>query len=424
MSARFQLGRSKRRATRLKKAVLASFYCAAPEVDARFGEFDLADWQRILYWLDISGLALYMLDRLGELGLERCLPESIRLRFRQDLEDNRVRTKALLAEAGAISHAMSRCGIAFALLKGITLMPDSVPDCACRWQIDLDFLVAAGDATAARHVLMTFGYTLHAVCGNSMEFTAGQSSAPDIRKIYRVHSQRSLELHMLSTTPGRSGQRNDLLSRVQAREFSGVPIPTLSPADMLVQQSVHLFKHLCGEHTRVSWALEFWRHVQARRGDATFWAEVESVIALEPQTEIALGAALLLASLTFGAIEENAWAHAAIDKLPPNIRLWLETFGMRVLLTDSPGNKLYLILRQELRSETPSRPAIRKLVFPTHLPPPITRGERGEPLLQRLARYRTEIGFLLARLQFHIVEGLRYAFELSRWQRRLTEMSR
>lgn len=424
MNILLQFGKSKGRATRLKTAVLASFYCTAPEVEARLSDFEESDWKRILYWLDISGLALYLLDRLTELGLERCLPESIRIRFQQDLNDNRVRTKTLFAEAGAISHAMSRCGITFALLKGITLTPESVSHSALRWQIDLDFLVAAGDATAARHVLMTFGYELHAVCGNSMEFTAGQSSPPDIRKIYRIHSQRSLELHMLATTATRGGLRNDRLSRTRRRVFDGVVIPTLSPADILVQQGAHLFKHLCGEHTRASWVLEFWRHVQARHGDVSFWADVESVVALEPQAEIALGAALLLASLTFGSIQKDSSVRAAIDRLPQNIRLWIETFGMRVLLADSPGNKLYLILRQELRSEAPNRPAIRKLVFPTHLPPSITRGEPGERLPQRLVRYRTETWFVFSRLQFHVIEGLRYAIELSRWQRRVTEMSR
>src|SRR5579863_3205595 len=97
---------------------------------------------------------------------------------------------------------------------------------------------------------------------------------------------------------------------------------------------------------------------------------------------------------------------------------------MRVLLTDSPGNKLYLILRQELRTETPNRPAIRKLVFPTHLPPSITHGRPGECLRDRLTRYRTEASFLLLRMRFHVVEGLRYAVELSRWQRRVAEISR
>src|SRR5580692_12038566 len=223
------------RATQLKKAVLACFYSTSAEAEARFAGFELRDWQRILYWLDISGLALYLLDRLTTLGLERCVPAPILSRFRDDLAENRARTDALFQEAVAISAELMRLGISFALLKGITLTPDSVPDSALRWQIDLDFLVAARDATTARHVLQTtFGYRMHAVCGNTMEFTAGESGAPDIRKIYRIHSQRSLELHILSTTPGKDGRRTDRLARTQLREFDGAIIPALSPADILV----------------------------------------------------------------------------------------------------------------------------------------------------------------------------------------------
>ncbi len=146
----------------------------------------------------------------------RVHPESLPARISRRIASG---PRRFFEEAAAISRAMSRQRISFALLKGITLTPESVPDCALRWQIDLDFLVAARDATAARHVLMGFGYGLHAVCGNTMEFTAGESSAPDIRKIYRVHSQRSLELHMLSTTPGRNGARTDRLARTQLREL-------------------------------------------------------------------------------------------------------------------------------------------------------------------------------------------------------------
>jgi putative nucleotidyltransferase-like protein len=411
------------RATRLKEAVLASFRSTSAEVEARFVVFGANDWQKILYWLDISGLALYLLDRLTELGLERCLPEPILRRLQQNLAENRERTAALFQEAAAISSAMRHQRIAFALLKGITLTPDSVPDCSLRWQIDLDFLVAASDATAARHVLLTFGYGLHAVCGNTMEFTAGESGAPDIRKIYRVHSQRSLELHILSTTRGKDGRRGDRLARTELRKFNGSVIPTLSPADILVQQSLHLFKHLCGEHTRASWVHEFWRNVQARREDAGFWYEVERIAAIEPQGEIALAAAVLLSTLTFGGTVPHRLARWTADRLPRKVRLWIETFGMRVLLADSPGNKLYLILRQELREGTTNRPTIRRLVFPAHLPPPITRGIDGERLMSRLTRYRTEAWYLFSRMHFHVIEGFRYAIEFSRWQRRVTETS-
>ncbi|HEY6490655.1 MAG: nucleotidyltransferase family protein [Terracidiphilus sp.] len=412
------------RARRLKDAVLACFDAPAQEAEERFAEFGLRDWQRILYWIDISGMALYLLDRLKELGIERCLPEEMRARFEQNLVENRERTEALFQEAAALSDALRRQEISFALLKGITLTPESVRDPALRWQIDLDYLVAARDATAARHVVMDFGYTLHAVCGNTMEFWAGESSAPDMRNIYRVRSQRSLELHMLSTTAGRDGKRQDRLARIAARDFGGAKIPTLSPADILVQQALHLFKHLCGEHTRASWVLELRRHVEARSNDGSFWESVEQIARHEPQGEVALGAALLLSKLMFPLAAVPAFGATAISKLPSKVRMWVESFGARVLLADSSGNKLYLILRKELRGGREQRKAIRKLVFPAHLPPPITRGVEGEGLGARLARYKTEAYYVLMRLWFHIIEGLKYAIELSRWQRRMTEISR
>lgn len=416
--------RAASRARRLKDAVLACFDATAQEAEGRLAEFGLRDWQRILYWIDISGMALYLLDRLKELGMESCLPEEIRARFAQNLVENRERTEALFQEAAALSDALRRREISFALLKGITLTPESVSDPALRWQIDLDYLVAACDATAARHVLMEFGYALHAVCGNTMEFRAGESSAPDMRKIYRVDSLRSLELHMLSTTAGRDGRRHDRLARSEARDFRGAKIPTLAPADILVQQALHLFKHLCGEHTRASWVLEFRRHVEARSNDAAFWESVERIAVQEPQGEIALGAALLLSKLMFPLAVVPGFAATAISNLPSKVRLWVESFGARVLLADSPGNKLYLILRKELRGGREQRKAIRKLVFPAHLPPPVTHGVEGERLRARLARYKTEAYYVLMRLWFHIVEGLKYAIELSRWQRRVTEISR
>jgi hypothetical protein len=263
-----------------------------------------------------------------------------------------------------------------------------------------------------------------------MEFMAGEPSAPDIRNIYRRRSERSLELHMVaasgsaSESASRKDGRRDRLSRAQLRKIDGALMSSLAPADLMVQQCLHLFKHICGEHTRVSWALELWRHFEARCEDVSFWREVESIAATESQGELAVGAAALLVKMMFRDSGQNVFTRAAIERLPHRVRLWIETFGQRVLFADSPANKLYLILRRELRNEAAGRATVRRLIFPTHLPPPITQSQPGERLQLRLRRYRMEIGFFSMRLQFHVVEGVRYAIELSRWQRRLSETFR
>jgi hypothetical protein len=56
------------------------------------------------------------------------------------------------------------------------------------------------------------------------------------------------------------------------------------------------------------------------------------------------------------------------------------------------------------------------------LPPPIIRAFPDEDLTIRLGRYRMQLDFVLGRLRFHLVEGLRFAWESRKWQRRLKEV--
>jgi hypothetical protein len=417
--------RTLRRTQCLREAVIATFCKPAAEVAEGLAEFSLSDWQRVLFWLDASGLALYLLDRLRSLGLQHCLPQPILKRLRQNLDDNQERTAALFNEAVAVSSALRQKHISCALLKGITLSPESVPDSTLRCQLDLDILVAENHAMAAQQAVTDLGYRLHAVSGNTLEFKAGVSADPDIGNLYKLRPQRSLELHVLPRpTKGSGHARQDRLTRALPRCIQGTMLPALSPADLFLQQALHLFKHLCSEHTRASWVLEFWRHVQARRNDIAFWREVESLAADEAQGNVAIGAATLLASNIFGGFAPEELPRWTADRLSPAVRLWIETYGLRVLLADFPGSKLYLLLRSHLRADSgAARASLRRLVFPTRLPPRITQGEAGERLTSRLKRAQIEVRFLLFRLRFHVIEGVRYAIESSRWQRRLAGMT-
>src|SRR6478735_8653597 len=65
------------RSHRLKETVLAAFWEPAPSIRARLSEFSARDWERATFWLAVSGLALYFLDRLTTLGLEDSLPPTV-----------------------------------------------------------------------------------------------------------------------------------------------------------------------------------------------------------------------------------------------------------------------------------------------------------------------------------------------------------
>jgi len=240
-----------------------SFYGSATQAASQFHSHSQVDWQAILVWLDISGMALYFLDRLKELENEDSVPVAIRECLQLNLQRNRQRTAALLSQAENVAKHFEQAGIPFALLKGITLTPDSVREPALRWQTDLDFLIAESSATAAMDVLRILDYSLHARSGNTFELRSGPLGKPDLKSLYRADTQKSLEIHCLRRQEGLP----DRLTRARARQFEGIWIAALSAADIMVQQALHLMKHLCGEHTRLSWVLEFWRHVRLRESD-------------------------------------------------------------------------------------------------------------------------------------------------------------
>lgn len=404
------------RSLRLKDAVLASFYEPAPSVRARLGEFNSHDWNRAKYWLDVSGLALYFLDRLTALNLESCIPCALLTQLRTNLVENRERTESLLQEAVLLTEKLRERHIQCALLKGVTLPPESISDFALRNQMDIDLLIGDADANATKDCLGELGYSLDAISGSTWEFKTGPSATSSLKNLYQVRPERAIEVH----TMRRSDSASDRLSRARRISIRGHELPGLSSPDSFVLQSQHLFKHMCGEHTRASWVLEYWRHICARQADLCFWREVESIAASEPGAGLAIGAAVLLTSLLFGPCAPPALARWSSDQLPPSICLWIQLYGRRVLVANRPGSKLYLLLRKELDPHSPIEAhSRRRLLFPFHMPQRITRATENESIGARLVRYRMQALFVVRRLRFHVSEDLRLAIESFRWQRRI-----
>src|SRR5271170_1297543 len=158
----------------MRHAVLLSFCDSLPNECSRLWSLSRREWQKMLRWLDTSGLALYFLDRVRELALCDMLPPDVLSRLRQNLSDNTVRTYGMMAEQSSIQREFQNAGISYAVLKGFTLWPSSLPRPELRSQLDLDFLVAENSAPAARQVLEARGYRLHAISGRSWEFKANE----------------------------------------------------------------------------------------------------------------------------------------------------------------------------------------------------------------------------------------------------------
>jgi hypothetical protein len=223
-----------------------------------------------------------------------------------------------------------------------------------------------------------------------------------------------VELHIEPGTVSSSSQ----LEQLEIRDLYGMRMPVLSPVDLMLGQGLHAFKHICSEFSRAAHLLEFRRHVLARREDNAFWGELELAARENPRASLGLGVVTLLITRVMGDFAPEALTRWTVDSLPPPVRLWVETYGHRIVFASHPGSKLYLLLQQELEAAgTPGKRSVRNSLLPHRLPPPVIRALPNETLSVRIRRYYMQFKLILARFRFHTIEGLRFKLESRRWCR-------
>jgi putative nucleotidyltransferase-like protein len=398
----------------LRLAILLTFCEPLPEhCSLLLRAVDANEWRSLLHWLDISGLALYFLDRMTELRLSNLLPPTVLSRLKENLNDNTERTRDLLDESIMIQREFQRDALTYAVLKGFSLYPSSVPRPELRHQFDMDFLVAKKSAPAAKNILERIGYGLHAVSGRSWEFKRNAPPGTPMKDFYKASPGRSVELHVEADAPDRTSS----LDRIEKRNIGGIDMPVLSPVDLFLGQGLHVYKHVCSEFSRTSHLLEFRRHVMLHRNDKAFWNKLRSSAEENPHASQRLGLVVLLTTHVMGNFAPEAFTSWTVARLPESARLWVKLYGHRVVLGSFPGNKLYLLLQRELNSPgAPSR-SLRQALLPHRLPPAVTPPSASDTLSLRLRRHRKQIHFVFSRLRFHVLQGLLFAWESYRWWR-------
>ena len=406
--------RSHSRELQLREAVLLVFCDQQPEACSRLQRLSGKEWQRLLRWLDTSGLALYFFDRVMELRQGEMLPSDVFARLQQNLADNTARTAGMIAELSAIHREFQRAALRYAVLKGFSLCPCSVPRPELRSQLDLDFLVAEESALEARRILEARDFRLRAISGSSWEFKKNEMPGTSLKDLYKDAPRRCVELHIESSANKGSVS---LMARAEMRRFRDIDMPVLSSLDLFLGQGMHAFKHICSEFSRTAHLLEFRRHVIARHDDEAFWSELRRRSGNSPRAAIQLGVITLLITHVMGGFAPASFTSWTVDRLPARVRFWVQLYAQRIVFASFPGSKLYLLLQKELAiSDVPARRSPRRALLPLNLPPLIVHAKANETLWMRLRRYQTQAWFILFRLRFHIVEGFRYLRESLRWQ--------
>jgi hypothetical protein len=411
---------------RVVEAVVAVFRDSAERSRERLSAISQRNWARSYYWLYASGLTLYFINQLEILGIEDAIPVETLERLQQNFADNRMRSAAMFAEFASINQAFHAAGVDYANLKGFALSPESCPHPALRHQLDFDFLVDGSHLELCREILAESGYILTAATKTTWEFKAGTSELGSVKNFYKSTPPRSVELHFASsstTTP--SPSRDERLDRLALRSWDGLTFPALSPSEQFVGQTLHLFGHLCSACTRPAWILEYKNHVSFYYNDQNFWEAVVERSRAHRRAPIAIGLASLLSSRLFSGKTPSQLDEWTLDCLPAPVRLWAERYGPRTVLADFPGTKLYLLLQQELERSDEARPSQaqrRRRLLPLNRPPRMVYAAPDDNLWQWLRKEIYQARFVLFRLRFHVVEGIRYLIESARWKRQLNTL--
>lgn len=401
---------------RVRQVVLCSLSHPIDRDIDLLSQISRREWKRLLTWLDVSGLALYFFDRMLEMGRLGVLPPFAVERLERNLGENTERTRGMIAESIAIQHGFQSDGLRYAVLKGISLCPVAVSRPELRHQFDLDYLIARADAGKARRELEKLGYRAHALGERCWEFKKGETPYVSVKDLYKDLAYRGVELHLDASTPVGSSQ----LENLAGRALGDVTMPLLAPVDLFIAHAMDVFKDVCSSFTRASHLLEFHRHILARSDDDLFWSELRHRVAGDRKTRVGIAVVSCVAETVVGKFAPEALTMWTANELSPAVRLWIEHYGHDCILAEPPGTKLYLLLQKELELEgVLPRQKLSTSLLPTRLPRAAVRGSRGEGLSTRFARYTTQVRFVLSRFRFHCVEGLRFAVESYRWNRRL-----
>lgn len=389
------------------------------EVRGKLARLRLKEWESSYHWLDANGLALYFRNAIRANHLELYVPCELMTRLDRNHSDNQVRLEHQLAECRIINQRFQLAGIQYANVKGLTLVPDYCPSLLLRYQVDLDFMVRRRDGHSCRMILEDLGYRLTVEEADTLEFKPPEDRLPSITDLYKPRRQQGVEVHFGSPT-GKVDLGEDCLARTYSDGGPGFGFPRLSEPDMFFSLVFHVYRHLLSEWIRLSWFYELGFCLQRRASDADFWCAVLARVDSDQDTARALALVLAFSKHAFSSTPLPEGVTEICSKyLSRSPQLWVDNYGPEMLLSDFPGNKLYLLLMREISAEQKNWRAIsRKRLVPFHSPARVLYGNSWAEQIRHIPG-NTRYG--LSRARFHAREGFRYLNEQWRWKRRLAQ---
>jgi hypothetical protein len=384
--------------------------------------------EKLLQWLDDSGLAFYFLQKVNNAGARDQVPDWMLSRLEENFRANQRRMEYLSNRFDFINRKLKDADVKYAVLKGFSLVPQFCPQAALRHQSDLDYLIDERSVPAAQQVMLDAGYRPKPGISNQeliflMPDAAEPSRSADSHYAPEPHA---VELHLDIWDSDEERlpmvKRLIFVERSVIHEWNGLEFPVLADEDAFPVQVLHTFRHLFTYWIRMSCFLEIAYFINARASDTTLWNRIEQRVGDSVVLrEFVVIITEIVASLF--AVPVPALARAWGQEIRPEIRVWIESYARDCVFCDLPiydfslfpRSKLVLFLLQQYEGFCTEKHTVRsQLILPSRLGR-IAASVRNDPsLLLNTDWWKRQ--HLMRRSIFHALAGLRYSCEIPRWR--------
>ena len=392
-----------------------------------FGKFSRRQWESTFKWLDFSGLAFYFLQKLKDTNTLDTIPAWWASRLQQNFEANQQRVGYMTERFACLNQKFDDAGVRYAVLKGLSLVPQFCDDPLLRYQGDFDYLVDDRSVMTARQILVEAGYRAK-WSSSSQEFIFVLKEMDErSRSVDQYYAQtlHAVELHLNIWDSDLDGAplipKLFFVGRGTSHHFNDLAFPALADEDAFLLQVLHTCHHVFSHWVRMSCLFEIGHFLTGRGSDVELWNRIEQRVGESlVLREFVVIVTELAANLFAVPIPQlvRDWG----SRIRPGPRIWVDhyarlwAFGEMPIhhFSGFPRGKLVGFLRQQYRDAAPAQLSSGQRALPPSRLSRVASSFRKKPwLVLDVAwwrRYR-----LIESGLFHVLARLRYICEIPRW---------
>ena len=385
------------------------------------------EWKGTLQWLDDSGLAFYFLQKMKNQNAADAVPAWVVSLLEENFSNNQARVAYMAQQFGLLNQKFNDADIQYAVLKGVSLVPQFCPDAALRHQGDFDYLIDEQALPAAQRVLVDAGY-IPKSAASSQEFTfmmPGKKPPSRTGEQYLARSPHAVELHLdvWDSEQDRLPAMPKLffVERTCIHQWNGLSFPALTEEDAFLLQVLHACSHVFTCWMRTSSLFEIGYFLSRQASDESFWNRIEQRVGDNLLLREFIAIVAELAAKLFAAPVPplvRTWS----AKIRTGSRVWIESYARRWALSELPvydlplfpKAKLALFLHQQYSDARVQKTVTRKRLLPFAQLSRLSRTLKEQPSLLLDPGWRKR-QLLARKALYHTLAGFRYLCEIPRW---------